>query len=97
MENKFLQDIKREILNSLGTEKIKIILFGSRARGDHAAASDVDIGFIPQGEINYKKIILLKEKFENMNIPYKIELVDLSRVSDAFFVEAMRGAVIWKG
>lgn len=96
MNNKYLDILKKLVLTSLKDEKIKIILFGSRARGDNNTRSDVDIGLIPYGNINAKKITLLKEKIEDLNIPYKIEVVDFSETSESFKKEAMRKAVIWK-
>ncbi|RJS72601.1 hypothetical protein CW714_04335 [Methanophagales archaeon] len=47
---------------------VNIILFGLRARGDYTKTLDIDIGILPKGRINKKKLILLREKQENSNI-----------------------------
>lgn len=96
MTNKYIEELKGLTLALLEGEKVKVILFGSRARQDQRRSSDVDIGLIPDGKLNPKKIALLKEKAEELNIPYKIEIVDFSQVSPDFKKEAMKGAVIWK-
>jgi|SRR3989338_1801261 len=96
MKNKYLSKLKNLTLALLKDEEIKIILFGSRARGDNNLTSDVDIGLLPYGRIDRKKITLLKEKIEGMNIPYKVEVVDLSETSEEFRKEAMKGAMLWK-
>ena len=57
----------------LKNEKVRIILFGSRARGGNYVSSDVGIGIIPVGPFNEKPVTLLKEKIENLNIPYSEE------------------------
>ena len=82
-------------MNSLKGEKVKIILFGSRARGDNHWTSDVDIGLIPEGSIDKKKLVLLRERIENLNIPYKVEIVNFAEVSEAFEREATKEMVVW--
>lgn len=95
-KNKYLEELKNLVLEILKDEKVKIILFGSRARGDNNIASDVDIGLIPYGKIGKNKIVLLKEKIEDLNIPYKVELVNFLEISEDFKKEVMKGAIIWK-
>ena len=95
-ENKYLIRLKNLVLSSLSGEKVKVILFGSRARGDSQKTSDVDIGVMPYGKFDEKRMVLLKEKIEDLNIPYKVEIVDFSHVSGNFKKEALKGAVIWK-
>lgn len=95
-ENTYLTKLKQLVLSFLKDEKVRIILFGSRARRDNHSTSDVDIGIIPYGKIDKKKIVLLKEKLEDLNIPYKVEIVDFSEVSVDFKREAIKEAVIWK-
>lgn len=97
MCEKYLDQIRQMVVDHLKAENVKIILFGSRARKDHSATSDIDIGIIPLGEYNNDVLTLLKEKIENLNIPYKVEIVDFSYVSDTFRKNALKGAIIWKG
>ncbi|MFH1191353.1 MAG: nucleotidyltransferase domain-containing protein [Candidatus Omnitrophota bacterium] len=95
-KNKYLEELKNLALEILKDEKVKIILFGSRARGDNNIISDVDIGLVPYGQLAKNKVIILKEKIEDLNIPYKVELVNFSEVSEDFKKEALKGAVVWK-
>jgi predicted nucleotidyltransferase len=79
-------------------EGIIVVLFGSRARGDYFETSDVDVGILPVGEVNKSKISLLRERIENSNIPYKVDVVDLSQASKEFTDKVLEeGVVIWKG
>ena len=95
--HRYLEKLKKMTLTALEGEKVKIILFGSRGRQDNHLTSDVDIGLIPNGRLDKSKMALLKEKIEDLNIPYKVEIVDFSTVSADFKKEAIRGAIIWKG
>lgn len=96
MRNKYLEELKALALTLLKDEEVRIILFGSRARGDNYTASDVDIGLLPYGRIDRKKLALLKEKIEDLNIPYKVEVVNLAEASEEFKKEALREGQVWK-
>ncbi|MFH1777958.1 MAG: nucleotidyltransferase domain-containing protein [Candidatus Omnitrophota bacterium] len=91
-----MQKLKKLVLTVLKNEEVKIILFGSRGRGDGHITSDVDIGLIPYGNVDKKKIILLKEKIEDLNIPYNVEIVNFLETSESFKKEAIKGALVWK-
>jgi len=96
IENKYIWKLKEIVMEFLKYDKVKVILFGSRARGDNYISSDIDIGIIPYGKFDDKKITLLKEKTENLNIPYKVEIVNFMEVSKEFKQEALKKVVIWK-
>ena len=91
-----LQKVKSLILEMLDGEDVKIILFGSAARGNFHRHSDIDIAILPKNDYNKTKVILLKEKLENINIPYSVELIDLSKVSKTFKDKVFEEGEIWK-
>ena len=88
--------VKKLVLSRLNKENVQIFLFGSRARGDFNIRSDIDIGILPQGEWNKLALVLLREEIEELNLPYKIEIVDLSRVSRKFRDQVLREGQTWK-
>jgi hypothetical protein len=91
-----IQILKKNVLELLKDEDVKIILFGSRARKEDVVCSDVDIGLIPKGELDKKKVTLLREMIENLNIPYRVDVVDFSNVSEEFKKEAMSEIEVWR-
>lgn len=93
---KSLERLKSVVLDALRGEDVMIILFGSRARGDFDRRSDIDIGIIPKEKYDQKKLILLKEKLEDMNIPYKVDVVDISKVSEIFRDKVLKEGKVWK-
>ena len=95
-ENKFIQRLKKCVLDGLKDEDMRIVLFGSRARGDAATSSDMDVGLIPKGKVDRKKIILLRESVEDLNIPYNVDIVDFSCVGEEFKKEALKEVEVWK-
>ena len=92
-----LEKLKEAILTFLEDENVRVVLFGSGARGDFASTSDVDVGIIPRDGFDRKKLTLLREHVEELNIPYKVEIVDFSAVSEKFNEMALKEAVVWKG
>ncbi len=96
MENKYLTQLKNLVLDELKSQNVKIFMFGSRVRRDNYIGSDVDIGLIPKGNLDSKKITILKEKIENSTIPYKVEIVNFNEVSEDFRNEALKDIEIWK-
>jgi|SRR3989338_1764256 len=95
-KNPYISELKQQVLKTLKGEKLKIIIFGSRARNDYNATSDVDIGLIPYGKIKEDKITILRDKVEQMNIPYKVEIVNFQETSEDFRQEALRKVMVWK-
>jgi uncharacterized protein len=93
---KSIQDLKSLIFETLKEEDVTVVLFGSRARGDFNRVSDIDIGILPGKNFDRKKLILLKDRIEDLNIPYTVDIVDLSRVSEDFKEKALREGVAWK-
>lgn len=95
--NLLLDKVKNTTLTFLKDEDVQIVLFGSRAREDNNIYSDVDIGLIPKSKnFNKRKITLLRDKLEEINVPYKIELVDFSSVSARFKKEVFKKVIVWK-
>jgi predicted nucleotidyltransferase len=91
-----IEKLKEVFLRFLKNEDVKVVLFGSRARGEFVSTSDVDVGIIMGKGADRKKLILLREYIDRLNIPYKVEIVDFSTVSDEFKRMALKEAVIWK-
>jgi len=100
--NKIYEDSLKmliKIIESVLKEKgVTVYLFGSRATGKATSTSDIDIGILLKKNMGSdKEIALLKEKIENSNIPYKVDVVDLSQVSESFRKQALKeGKILWK-
>ena len=93
---KSIRDLKSLIIEFFKEENVIVVLFGSRARGDYNRVSDIDIGILPENRLDRKKLVLLKEKIDDLNFPYTVDVVDLSKVSEAFREKALREGIVWK-
>ncbi|MBF0564550.1 MAG: nucleotidyltransferase domain-containing protein [Nitrospirae bacterium] len=91
-----VETLKKHVLEFFAGDDVKIVLFGSFARSANTRASDIDIGILPGIGFDKIKLTLLRERIENLNIPHKVDLVDLSRVSGEFRSEALKDSLLWK-
>ncbi|MFH1644775.1 MAG: nucleotidyltransferase domain-containing protein [bacterium] len=71
-------EIIKEILNDVPD----VCFFGSRVTGKSKKFSDLDICL--KKNISDYDYEILKEKFENSDLPFKVDLVEYKRVSEAF-------------
>lgn len=59
----------------------KVILFGSRARGDYKNNSDIDLAVIFNSKDN-DNYIRLFTKLEELNTLYKFDVIDFDRITN---------------
>lgn len=76
--------IKEIISKHLDLEKCSVFIFGSRARGTSRKFSDVDIGIESSEGISDSTLIKIEEDLENSDLPFTVDVVDFSKVSDKF-------------
>jgi len=79
------EDTIREIMfRFLDPEKYRVFIFGSRASEKHSKYSDYDIGIDGEKSLPSETKILIEEAMEESDLPYKVDIVDFSLVSDNF-------------
>jgi hypothetical protein len=65
-------DLKSRLLEITGNRLIKVVLYGSRARGDYSGGSDTDIAIIVQGLTREMKGRLLSRVAKALALPLVI-------------------------
>lgn len=81
---KIERQIKNIIFRFLDRQKYQVFIFGSRATGKSRKFSDYDIGILGKKPVLSEDKILIEEALEESDIPYKVEIIDFSSVSDKF-------------
>ena len=89
-------DLVRAILRQHLPQGAKVWAFGSRARGDNRAASDLDLAVDVGRALTLIEVAALCAAFEESALPYKVDLVDMRHISAAFrdIVVASREQII---
>ncbi len=95
MMEKYLEVVKKIVLQEVnGTTRV--FLFGSRAYGDFKPFSDADVGLLDSEGISPAVIASIENNLNESCVPYKVDLVDFSKVSEKFKDEAMKKIVVWQ-
>jgi len=81
---KLKKQIKEIAEKYLDLSEYKLFLFGSRALNKGDERSDIDIGIEGKEAVPYETMAKIREEAENLQLLYKIDIVDFSKVSDEF-------------
>lgn len=75
---------ERKILDAILKGYPPCYVFGSRVKGTHKPFSDLDLCFKGEGRIPDRIIAELGEKFENSDLPFKVDIIDYYAVDANF-------------
>lgn len=78
LEEQLLTNLKN-IFNQF-QEIEKVIIFGSRAKGNYRVGSDVDIALI--GNINSDLISKILYQIDELNSPYKYDIINYNSINN---------------
>lgn len=87
-----LRHLVREFLRPW---RVSVYLFGSYARGEQWPSSDVDIAIEPHEPLPADTISRLREKIEESDIPYQVDIVDLSEADALFRARVLSEGILW--
>jgi len=59
-------------------------VFGSRATGNAARYSDLDLALMGEEQIERRRLNLLELAFENSDLPFRVDILDWRRLSPEF-------------
>lgn len=90
MDTNLLSQLKSIVFKNIDPKMSKVFIFGSRATGTNRKYSDIDLGLQSESEIPFMAKIKLEDEFENSNLPYKVDVVDFSKVAESFRKVAMQ-------
>ncbi len=93
--NIYIDRIRQLVLSVLADENVNVYLFGSWARGTARHGSDVDVAVEFFGASNERKIADLREQLEESTIPYRVDIVDMSRAAESLCEEIRREGIRW--
>ena len=61
-----------------------VLAFGSRIKGTHHEASDLDLAIVGKAKLGLSLIGRIKEDFMESDIPFKVDVLDYHSISPAF-------------
>ena len=93
--DKYLELVKKIILENIPKDEFDVFLFGSRADGTNYFASDIDIGVKGSDLLDKKIIYKIKDKIDESMVPFKVDIIDFNDVNETFKKEALKDIEIW--
>ncbi|MBY0462491.1 MAG: nucleotidyltransferase domain-containing protein [Alphaproteobacteria bacterium] len=90
--------IVQEILRNILAPEAKVWVFGSRAKWTAKTSSDLDLAIDAGRPLTLAESSNLADAFEESDLPYKVDVVDMYTMSDTFrpYVEKERVALDWE-
>ncbi|HLR53054.1 MAG TPA: nucleotidyltransferase domain-containing protein [Candidatus Avamphibacillus sp.] len=76
----------------------KVVLFGSRTRGDFRPASDIDLAIRTSSDASHSKQNLIAADIEEMNTPLKLDISFFNRLTKQSFISNIKeeGVVVYE-
>lgn len=106
MEKQILQELVDGILRTMPEQPIRIVLYGSVARGTQTVESDVDVALIMNGQLDNQTEDKLSDFIVDMNLKYEkvfsvidIDIEQFQKWENVLpFYKNMKkeGIVLWK-
>ena len=93
--DKYLLMLKEIVLSLIDQDKVVVFLFGSRASGHARSRTDVDIGLWSQETLPRQLYHRIRNAVDDSIIPYKVDIVDFTRVDPEFKIIALKDIEIW--
>lgn len=106
MDEKILQELVNGILSIMESKVIRIVLYGSVARGTNTTESDVDVALFMNGNLDRDTEDKLSDLVVDMNLKYDkvFSVIDIDydvfkkweKVTPFYINVVQEGIVLWK-
>lgn len=93
LEPKYLEELRGIVHSNVDTRRWKPVIFGSRATGQARKTSDIDIGLIGPEKLPDEVHAKLWDELDKSDIPYVMEIVDVSQTKPEFREIALKKVV----
>ena len=94
-DEKYMILLKQIVLAIINPQKIMVFLFGSRVSGHHARGADADIGLLADDKLPANLYHQIRNAIDESILPWKVDIVDFTRVDPAFKEDVLKDIVIW--
>ena len=92
-----LERVRKIVLDVIGDGDVRVYLFGSCATGSTRPSSDIDVAVEPLPGSAPVSFTTLRERLDDSNVPYDVDVIDLTTVSPEFAHRVRYEGLLWKG
>lgn len=94
-KEKILAQVKQIVSAHLKGHTANVYLFGSWVNGSPTHTSDIDVGIMPLETFPAGLLSRIREALEESQIPYPVDLIDLSRTDLTFREKIQKEGILW--
>jgi predicted nucleotidyltransferase len=91
----YLAQVRQIVLDQLKGYTTQVYLFGSRARGEAGANSDIDVGIWPTEPLPSWVLSEVRETLFESLVPFQVDVIDLSQTDENFRQRVLKEAIAW--
>lgn len=92
-----LERVREIVMNVINDDDVRVYLFGSCVTGPMRGSSDIDVAIESAGRRLSDSLAALRECLEESDVPYDVDVIDLSAVPPEFAQRVRHEGVLWKG
>ena len=96
MKSQIIRQVRRIVLQGLKRYPVEVYFFGSRATGQAGTISDIDVAVNPIKPLPLGLLSRIRQELEESNVPYHVDLVDLSRLGGEWLERIRAEGVQWR-
>lgn len=91
-----MERVKNMVLELVAEMPVMVYLYGSWARGEEKRTSDIDIAIMSESRLPTGTLANIKFALEESTIPYRVDVVDLSKLDQPIKDNVLREGIVWK-
>ena len=96
MKSQIIRQVRQIVLQGLKRYPVEVYFFGSRATGQAGTISDIDVAVNPIIPLPLGLLSRIRQELEESNVPYHVDLVDLSRLGGEWLERIRAEGVQWR-
>jgi len=93
-EETIKEEIVRVARRWVDATHFRVLLFGSRAKGQGLAGSDFDVGLDAEGPLSLQSLARMEEALDDLPTLWKVDVVDIKKIDEEFAKTIRRDGVI---
>ena len=92
-----LERVREITLQVLANRDVRVYLFGSSVTGRLHRSSDIDVAIDPLCVLPSALLAELRERLEESEVPYDVDIVDLSAATPEIRASVEQEGLLWRG
>ncbi|HWR45822.1 nucleotidyltransferase domain-containing protein [Sporomusa sp.] len=94
-KSEILQEVKNIVFSIVKDLPVEVYLFGSWARCEARRTSDIDLAIVCREGVDDAIISDIRTALEDSIVPYRVDVVNLSKADPVLLTKVQREGIVW--